>query len=168
MIVGVPAIPQRATHPPYSRGLTPTPPYSRGLTPTPPPGDWCATLEAAGPLPGGDVVRFPYSILEIKLGGAKRPGWIKVRRGPAAREGGKLFAAGAGALGRVATTACHLHSFLTCAPLSCGRTATAWSRTCWRAGLWWRRPASQSSCMVMGRLRGDLSGMRQHQAPLIL
>ena len=42
------------------------------------PGDWCAALEGAGPLPTGDAVRFPYCVLEIKLAGEKRPQWIKV------------------------------------------------------------------------------------------
>lgn len=31
------------------------------------PGQWCAELEGQGQLPGGDAVRFPYGILEIKL-----------------------------------------------------------------------------------------------------
>jgi SPX domain protein involved in polyphosphate accumulation len=30
-------------------------------------GQWCAELETRGQLAGGDAVRFPYGILEIKL-----------------------------------------------------------------------------------------------------
>jgi len=45
------------------------------------PGDWCAALEAAGPLPGGDAVRFPYSVLEIKLQTEHKPSWIDVSLG---------------------------------------------------------------------------------------
>ncbi|GBF99690.1 vacuolar transporter chaperone [Raphidocelis subcapitata] len=41
------------------------------------PGDWCAALEAAGPLPGGDALRFPYAVLEIKLAAGRRPRWVK-------------------------------------------------------------------------------------------
>lgn len=43
-----------------------------------PAGDWCAGLEASGPLPGGDALRFPYSIVEIKLQGEEGPAWVRV------------------------------------------------------------------------------------------
>jgi hypothetical protein len=45
------------------------------------PGDWCAALETAGALPGGDAVRFPYSVLEIKLASDIKPAWINVSGG---------------------------------------------------------------------------------------
>lgn len=44
-------------------------------------GAWCGAggLEA-GPVPGGDVVRFPYGVLEVKLQEAT-PQWVKVGQG---------------------------------------------------------------------------------------
>lgn len=39
--------------------------------------EWCASVEDAAQLAAGDVVRFPYGILEIKLQD-KAPEWIRV------------------------------------------------------------------------------------------
>eukprot|EP00878_Enallax_costatus_P031775 GHUV01034812.1.p1 GENE.GHUV01034812.1~~GHUV01034812.1.p1 ORF type:complete len:129 (-),score=39.02 GHUV01034812.1:197-583(-) len=39
--------------------------------------EWCASVEGSAQLAAGDVVRFPYGILEIKLQD-EAPAWIRV------------------------------------------------------------------------------------------
>jgi hypothetical protein len=42
------------------------------------PGDWCSSAGLVTPLAGGDLVRFPYGVLEVKLQ-EEAPAWIEVR-----------------------------------------------------------------------------------------